>query len=176
MGIGTGLSSKPYHKLGLEIYGVDASKGMIEVCKEKELTKNLQVFDLKNIGQKQLPYPNNYFNHIVSNGVLCFLRDLDLVFKEVERVLMNRGTFAFTVESSEKEDVSSRLITVEEAWGSTNLDSKIEFPIFSHGRKYIEKLAKSQGFCFLINPLKFHAYYSPSEEKNVYFDAYILKR
>jgi len=47
--------------------------------------------------------------------------------------------------------------------------------IFSHGNKYLEELVKELNFQQLIRPVKFLAYCSPSEKKDIYFGAHLLK-
>ncbi len=175
LGIGTGLSSKPYHKTGLEIYGVDSSRGMTEVCKGKKILKELYVFDLDNLSEKQLPFPSNYFDHAISNGALYFFDDLEPIFQEVKRLLKKDGTFGFTTEYTEERGISLRTITIEEAYGTTTLEDKLRISIYSHGNQYLEQLI-ANGFERLIRPLKYLAYHSPSEKRDVYYVAHIIRR
>jgi ubiquinone/menaquinone biosynthesis C-methylase UbiE len=46
VGVGTGVSSKLFHKAGLAIYGVDNSEEMLAVCREKGFAKELKKHDL----------------------------------------------------------------------------------------------------------------------------------
>jgi len=53
IGIGTGLSAVLFKKYGLNIYGLDNSLEMLEVCEKKNIAVDLKLFDLNN---KTLPY------------------------------------------------------------------------------------------------------------------------
>lgn len=44
VGIGTGLASLPFAKMGLEILGLDGSTEMLKVCKSKGFANELEVF------------------------------------------------------------------------------------------------------------------------------------
>jgi ubiquinone/menaquinone biosynthesis C-methylase UbiE len=52
IGIGTGLSSIPFHRAGLEVYGVDGSSEMLRICREKHFAVELRQWDLR-----ILPWP-----------------------------------------------------------------------------------------------------------------------
>ncbi len=62
IGIGTGLASQSFAKVGLEIYGCDGSTEMLKICESKAFAKELKVFDLQNI---PLPYSDNFFDHVI---------------------------------------------------------------------------------------------------------------
>ena len=60
IGIGTGLASQSFAKMGIDVYGCDASIEMLKICGSKGFTKELKIFDLKNM---PLPYSGSFFNH-----------------------------------------------------------------------------------------------------------------
>lgn len=102
MGIGTGLSSTLYHKAGLVVYGMDYSVGMLKICAEKGIAKDLKRHDLL---VAPYPYADNSMDHVVSTGVFHIFDDLSLIFSEVSRILKSNGFFIFCVmDSAEKEE------------------------------------------------------------------------
>lgn len=69
----------------------DISEGIIHDAK-RELQKNdcfqFQCFDCHHI-----PYPDNTFDVVIANHVLFYLQDIDVVLKEIDRVLKKGGYF-----------------------------------------------------------------------------------
>jgi ubiquinone/menaquinone biosynthesis C-methylase UbiE len=78
-----------------EIYGMDISSGMIDICRqhaeELGLTINLQVGDAEN-----LQYPDNYFDMVIGHAVLHHIPDVQKVFNGIYRVLKPNGLCFFT--------------------------------------------------------------------------------
>ena len=97
LGIGTGQSAMPFHAIGLKIYGLDGSNEMLKKCKRKAIADELKLFDLSTT--PPLPYKNNSFKYIISNGVFYFFENLESFFSEAKRILKPNGFFAFTVEN-----------------------------------------------------------------------------
>src|SRR6056297_1402867 len=60
IGIGTGLASVHFSKVGLKVYGLDDSQEMLASCQSKSFTEELKRCD---ITQEPLPYENLFFNH-----------------------------------------------------------------------------------------------------------------
>ncbi|MDJ0700070.1 MAG: class I SAM-dependent methyltransferase [Woeseiaceae bacterium] len=94
IGIGTGLSSILFHESGLRVYGMDKSAEMLEVCRQKGLAADLRKHDLT---IEPYPYDTASLDHAICIGVLEQIKDLTLVFREVSRILRDKGIFAFTV-------------------------------------------------------------------------------
>ncbi len=143
IGIGTGLASRPFAKMGLEVYGCDGSTEMLKICESKAIAKELQVFDLKNL---PLPYSNSYFDHVICCGVLHFFDDLETILKEVARIIKPGGVFAFTVAAQTSD---------EEAATNRNLQDYIEMPtpwgvaIFKHSSVYVTNLLQATSVALL---------------------------
>lgn len=117
IGIGTGQSSIPFKKIGINIYGIDGSSKMLEFCKKKNFTKELKLVDLD---RENIPYKDN-----------------DLISKRIiEKVGVN---------------------------------------VFRHKEEYIMDLAKKYNFK-LLKKLEYFAYNSPSENKDIYFKAYVFSK
>ena len=101
IGIGTGLSATAFHSVGLEVYGLDYSDEMLQVCEQKGFAIDLKQFDLNN---SPLPYSDYFFDHISANAVLYFIADLTNLFREISRIIKRKGIWAFIVE--EHDDLS----------------------------------------------------------------------
>ena len=72
-----------------EVFLSDASSGMIEEVKKKLGDDfSFMVFDCE-----QIPFKKNYFDIVIANHVLFYLKDLNLGLKEIERVLVEDGSF-----------------------------------------------------------------------------------
>ncbi len=92
MGCGTGevlfrLGQK-YPDVGL-LAGIDASEEMLELARTKLSsfkTVNLQLGSIE-----KLPYPDEYFDLIVSSGVIHYIQDIASMTEETYRVLKPHG-------------------------------------------------------------------------------------
>ena len=124
LGIGTGLASINFSKIGLKIYGVDISDEMLNICRTKSFTEELKVHNLL---EKRLPYNNDYFNHVICSGVFHFLGDLENLFSEVARIIQEDGIFAFTISPEKVGDYTKQMTS----WG---------VPIYKHSLDYIMRL------------------------------------
>jgi len=148
-GIGTGLGSLPFAKVGLEVSGIDGSMEMLKICKSKDFTKDLKQFDIRNT---PLPYSNGFFNHVISCGLFQFFGDLEPMVKEISRIIKPGGIFAFTIFAQipeiEKKGVSHNLP------GYSEKESDWDTMLFMHSNRYIEKLLQSCGFD-ILKELKF---------------------
>ncbi|MEN4013116.1 MAG: class I SAM-dependent methyltransferase [Bellilinea sp.] len=131
MGIGTGISSRLFYLAGLQVYGIDGSSEMLNICKTKGIAKELIKQDVLVF---PWPYQDDMFNHIISCGVFHFIGNLDKLFDEISRVHKNDGIFAFTVMEG-KDDQRNR----------EKYQNRIEdgLNIFSHKASYIYKLLKN---------------------------------
>lgn len=162
IGIGTGLSATGFHALGLEVYGLDYSNEMLEVCKQKEITVDLKQFDLNNT---PLPYPTDFFDHISTNAILYFIDKLDALFKEISRIIKEKGIWAFIIQ--ENKDPSEPQI-VEKPRGKNGLIT------YKHSQQYILNLIEDNNFT-LLKKLEFVAENFQMEGKPVSFVLYVTE-
>jgi predicted TPR repeat methyltransferase len=125
LGIGTGLASINFSKIGLKIYGLDISEEMLNMCKAKSFTKELKKHNLL---ENKIPYNDKYFNHIICSGVLHFISNLENIFSEVARIIIDGGIFAFTFAPGTTTTEYTKQMT---SW---------EVPIFNHSPNYIMRL------------------------------------
>ncbi len=131
LGIGTGLSALPFAQLGLQVFGVDASAEMLNICRSKNLAVELEQFDLQNA---PWPYADDSFDHGVSCGVLHFIDDLGIIFQQAARVIRANGIFVF----STKAPPSGSKGVVEKTTDG--------LAVFMHGREYVEQCIRNSGF------------------------------
>ncbi len=140
IGIGTGLGSIPFARVGLEVFGIDGSAEMLEICRSKDFAEDLREFDLRGM---PLPYSDGSFDDVICCGVFHLIGDLEPIFKEVFRVIKPGGIFAFNVlaQTSEKEGE-----VVSHSQGYSEIISDWNVPVFMHSGEYIEKLLQGSGF------------------------------
>jgi predicted TPR repeat methyltransferase len=134
VGIGSGLSAQLFAKAGLEIYGMDFSPAMLDICRAKRFVADLKRHDLL---QLPWPYPSGGFDDVVCCGVLHFIAELDDIFGEAWRVLSAGGVFAFTTR------LPSAMTIGQQPY---NRQVMGEFEIFSHAPAYIETLLAQHAF------------------------------
>jgi len=139
LGIGTGLSSINFARVGMHVYGMDASAGMLEECRKKGFAKELKQHSIIKV---PLPYSNKAFSHVVCCGVFHFFGDLLPIIKEAYRILRPGGIFAFTIASLIAKDKGPNCESMPEYiedpsdWG---------VPIFKHSDKYVNKISEIHG-------------------------------
>lgn len=134
IGIGSGLSSQPFARAGLEIHGMDFSAEFLKLCGDKGFCASLTSHDVTNI---PWPYTTNRFDHAVCCGVLHFIADLEGVFAEVSRVIRGEGWFTFTTRVDPLGVAPDAKFTQQTIGG---------FEIFNHSSDYLASLLKANKF------------------------------
>lgn len=170
LGIGSGLSSILFHRAGIRVYGLDASREILDVCAAKNFAFDLVQHDLREL---PLPYPDGFFDYVVSVAVLNSFRELGPLFGDVSRILKPHGIFAFTVEEQKEGAEDSYAINPVEV--AVKPDTETAVRLFRHSREYIAKLL-GEGQFTLHKSLEFVAFEYPAEQKNVCFQAYIVQK
>lgn len=80
----------------LKIIATDLSKNMLEVAKlNLEKSKYMSNIVLAQVDAKKLPYPNNYFDGIISNSLIHHIPDPIQVFLECNRVAKQNAALFF---------------------------------------------------------------------------------
>lgn len=159
IGIGTGLSSFLFHKAGLKVYGIDGSKKMLEICKEKEFATELRLCDLE---AERWPYEDGQFENAIACGIFHFYRDLDTFFKETNRVMKKGGTFSFTV-----------MVSEDDLQQYTDADSGVL--IYFHEDFQVTELLNKYGFN-MLKCVTFFVYRAPDKKEKSMFRGYLAKR
>lgn len=74
----------------MDIILSDFADGMVEYMRQSYLGKRISV---KRIDIVDIPFENNTFDLIIANSMLYHVKDIDLAFSEVRRVLKKDGLF-----------------------------------------------------------------------------------
>jgi ubiquinone/menaquinone biosynthesis C-methylase UbiE len=170
LGIGSGLSSILFHKAGLQVYGLDGSSEVLEVCRAKNFTVELKQHDLHSL---PLPYASGFFDHVVCVAVLNSFQDVDPLFAEVSRILKPQGSFAFTIEEQKAGQEESYPINPVEV--AENPKEDVAVLLYRHSAEVIGRTLESSGL-MPLKALDFLAFAYPAEQRNVYFKAYITRK
>lgn len=97
LGCGTGLASQPFSAHQFIVHGIDVAPKMIEIF----LSKNFASRGVcRNVATEGINYDPNYFDIIISNGLLCFFQDFSPIMGEVARVIKKNGIFSFNYENN----------------------------------------------------------------------------
>jgi len=94
IGCGAGVHVKKYMTKGAKCQGMDISKTMIELAKEKCPRAEFKVGTMT-----KLPYKNNQFDIVTSSLAINYVKYLKKAFLEINRVLKKNGLFYFSAES-----------------------------------------------------------------------------
>lgn len=170
LGIGTGLSSVPFKNAGANIWGMDNSEHMLEVCASKNLAKELVCHDFAEL---PLPFPAGFFDVVLANAVFHLAGDFANIFSETKRLIKSGGVFAFTIDEFDRErDEQFSPSAVEGMWQFHN--SEHDFFIFKHSAGYVERFCSDAGFA-IRETKSFCAFKSEAEQREVQFRAFVLQ-
>jgi predicted TPR repeat methyltransferase len=102
LGCGTGLAARAFSPIVDEIIGIDLSPRMIERARATGLYAEVEVAEIvAGLGGR----PDASADLILAADVMVYVHDMTLLLREVARVLVPGGLFAFTVESNAGEGV-----------------------------------------------------------------------
>lgn len=101
-GCGVGEDCKYVEQKGFKAIGIDFSKGMLEIAKQKYPQGNFQLMDMQNI-----KFPSNTFDGIMSNYSLLHIprEQLKQVLVEFRRVLKEEGKLLMILQEGTIEDM-----------------------------------------------------------------------
>jgi predicted TPR repeat methyltransferase len=169
IGIGTGLSSIPFHNAGLKTCGFDSSEAMLDVCESKGFAAQLILHDLRDV---PFPYTQRSFDHVISLAVLNFFGDLAPVFQEAARIIRPRGIFGFSVEEQKPGQQAEYLFRIDPASSQSNEKS---VRMHRHSDGHIRRLLASKGFA-VLKDCEFLADRYPAQGIDIYFKAYVAQK
>jgi len=170
IGIGTGLSSLPFKKFGLSIYGIDGAMEMIKICRDKKIAEDLRQIDLT---EDHAWFEDKTFDHAVSHGVFHLIGDLKYIFKQTSLILVENGCFGFTYERMQDSEDDYKKSSVTGLFERQNLQSGIK--VFRHTDKYIFELMEVNGFQ-LLKKTEFLAFVDSNTKAKTYFNVIIAKK
>lgn len=91
VGIGTGANI-PFYRPGVEVIGIDFSKGMLKQAHKKlemlEKQKNVKLLEMD---AQALQFPDDSFDFVISTCVYCSVPDPIQGFQEIRRVCKPNG-------------------------------------------------------------------------------------
>jgi ubiquinone/menaquinone biosynthesis C-methylase UbiE len=134
LGCGSGRHTVYLAERGFEVYGIDIAPKGIKITKgwlkKEKLKANLKIGDI----YKKLPYPNHFFDALISTQTLHHNRinHIRKLIKEIERVLQPRGLIFITV--SRKRSKRELQIPQERLWKSKMIAPRTIVPL-SHDEK-----------------------------------------
>ncbi len=77
------------------VYGVDLTDEMVARAKNNLADSNSSNVEIKKVDSESIPYPDDTFDVVISNGVINLSPCKDICFKEIHRVLKPGGRFQF---------------------------------------------------------------------------------
>jgi predicted TPR repeat methyltransferase len=169
IGIGTGLGSILFHRMGLEVSGFDSSKEMLAACEAKGFAASLIRHDLQ---KTPYPYADGSFDHAVSVGVLNFFADVKPVFEEAARLVRPGGIVGFTVEEQKAEQKAEYVLDIGADGGSGGAST---VTMHRHGDAHVRSLLDACGFD-VLKDLEFSAGRYPSYGVDIFFRAYVARK
>lgn len=92
-GCGTGRQAIKFAKNGAKVFGQDISKGMISKAIENSIGWDIK-YKVGNL--KKIKFQDDYFDIIINSLVLDHIKNPNIVFKEFNRVLKQKGIVLIT--------------------------------------------------------------------------------
>lgn len=166
IGIGTGLGSALFNKAGLSVTGMDISDEMLDACLKKEWAARLVKHDLT---VAPYPFDDGSFDHAVSTGVFQFFPELEVVFREIGRVVKEGGIFVFvTGDRTEEEDA-------EVVVGPEHTGTGTSVTMYRHSTRQITGWLEHNGF-HPIDSLEFSVWMDRKRKARFPARAYLAQK
>jgi SAM-dependent methyltransferase len=77
------------------VCGIDLTQEMVERARENLSRAGIRGFEVKKVDSETIPYPDDLFDVVTSNGVINLSPHKQACFKEIHRVLKRGGRFQF---------------------------------------------------------------------------------
>ena len=100
-----------------KVCGIDLTPEMAEKAKNNLRRYGVQNYDVRVAGAESIPYPDNTFDVVISNGVLNLSPLKEKSFREIYRVLRPNGRLQFA-DIVLKEDCAGAMCSTLEAWSN----------------------------------------------------------
>lgn len=170
IGIGTGLSSILFKQAGLQIYGLDGSSKMIDICQRKGIADKLKVVDLT---KNNIWFENVKFDHVISHGVFHLIGNLESIFYQIYSLLKTNGCFGFSFEKINNTIEEYEESAIRGLFERENKQTGIK--VFRHTEKYVLELMKSNGFQ-LLKQTEFLAFNDSNTDTKTHFNVIIAQK
>ena len=95
IGCGSGIDSAEFIKNGADVYATDMTESAVKHTKNlfKKLNFNEEVIsNVRKVDARNLPFEDNFFDHIYTYGVLHHIPDVKDAVSEIYRVLNPKGS------------------------------------------------------------------------------------
>lgn len=109
LGTGTGpVAIKLAQRVGADgsVVGIDVNEGMLRIAREKKARLGLSKIEFKEMSMEKMKFPDNTFDHVISNFAVCCCFHYDKTLREVYRVLKPGGKLTFNQYGPHDSDVS----------------------------------------------------------------------
>ena len=171
IGIGTGLDAVIFKKAGLQVYGIDGSKEMLKICRDKQVAFELKQLDLL---KDEIPYADDFFNHAIANAVFHITGEIKKTLGEVKRLLKKGGIFGLTIHEQDPEvesdyretDTKGMYMKIREPYG---------FPVYKHTDQFVKSLLGRYDFDLLKNT-KYEAFTAYEDNPSYTLSLYIVRK
>jgi SAM-dependent methyltransferase len=100
-----------------KVCGIDLTPEMAEKAKRNLKQYGVQSYNIQIAGAESIPYPDNIFDVIISNGVLNLSPLKEKSFREIYRVLRPNGRLQFA-DIVLKQDCGGAMCSTLEAWSN----------------------------------------------------------
>lgn len=97
------------------VCGIDLTPEMVEVARRNLSEADMDNIEVVNISSEKIPFVDNKFDTVISNGVINLSPCKPELFQEIFRVLKNDGRLQFADVVLEKE-LPNTLVGSAEAW------------------------------------------------------------
>lgn len=92
VGCGMGTHAWRFAQYAGEFYAVDLSQASVNLARKRFALRQLPYERLLVSDAENLPFPNNYFDYVISNGVIHHSPNTEKAVEEIYRVLKSEGT------------------------------------------------------------------------------------
>jgi arsenite methyltransferase len=98
-----------------KVCGVDVTVEMVEAARTNLTASGAENFEIKKADSDVIPFPDNFFDVVISNGVINLVPDKLICFREIFRVLKSGGRLQFADVVLER-DLPAGMSRSPEAW------------------------------------------------------------